>query len=165
MSNAGVSGAQFQGCLPDNAMDDYSPTQREFRWQRRRQNSELRHELENINRLIQERGSRTLLKYIMESLKRLFEELKTINNKLVGVLGATETLADIDWARKMEESVLEQNFRQRKNTLILERIIDRVLFILAVHRKSKPRHCSPKGIQHPLGILVLKRLFSLRKQD
>ena len=74
---------------------------------RRRQNDELCDELGNLNQLIKDKGSRTLVKYLMDSTKKLCEDLMSSNNQLIEVPDDREMLALKRWARSIEEDVFQ----------------------------------------------------------
>ena len=90
-----------------NPTDGHTPTARALRLLRRRQNDELCYELGNLNQLIKDKGSRTLVKYLMDSTKKLCEDLMSINNQLIEVPDDREMLAEIRWARSIKDDVLQ----------------------------------------------------------
>lgn len=90
-----------------NPTDGHAPTARGLRLLRRRQNDEVCDELRNLNQLIKDKGSRTLVKYLMDSTKKLCEDLMSSNNQLIEVPDDRKMLPEIRWVPSIEEDVFQ----------------------------------------------------------
>ncbi len=62
---------KFELIMADKSLEgNVGPTQRELRWFRRRQTDEMRAHLEKLKELLMEKGSRTLIRYVMSSTEK-----------------------------------------------------------------------------------------------
>ena len=84
------------------------PTLRELRWFRRKQTDELRTLMEKLKGLVIEKGSRTLLGYVMSSTERALGEVAKTNNDLIKQVNEKESATEIEWFKRLETEVYNQ---------------------------------------------------------
>ena len=85
--------------------DQSSPSIRELRWYRRRQVDEIRSKSEKLGELIVERGSRTLIRYIMTSMESVLGAVDKTTGELVSQLSDPEIPAERDWFKRLQSEV------------------------------------------------------------
>ena len=84
------------------------PTQRELRWFRRRQTEEVRTHLEKLKELLIEKGSRTLIRYVMSSAEKTLEGIRKTNEDLILQLNESERLLETEWLKRIEADAFGQ---------------------------------------------------------
>lgn len=84
------------------------PTLRELRWFRRKQTEEVRTQLEKLKELVMEKGSRTLIRYLMSSTERTLEEIAKTNKDLISQLNEKESVLETEWFMRMEAEIFSQ---------------------------------------------------------
>lgn len=85
--------------------DQSTPSIRGLRWYRRRQVDEIRTQFGKLDELIVERGSRTLIRYIMSSMESVLEAVDKTTGELISQLSDPEIPAERDWFKKLQAEV------------------------------------------------------------
>lgn len=84
------------------------PTQRELHWFRRRQTEELLTHVEKLKELLIEKGSHTLIRYVMSSVEKTLEGIRKTNEDLILQLNESEGLLETEWLKRIEAEAFGQ---------------------------------------------------------